>query len=68
MIRDYPDEVGQILADQEPFWEPGTDHGFHSTLGLYMDQIVRRVEPSHRSLDLLFQEEIAHRFSKFIPQ
>ena len=31
-------------------------------MGLYMDQLVRRVDPHHRSLDQFFAEEVARKF------
>ena len=34
------------------------------TFGLYLDQIVRRVDEKHRSLSEYFKEEIAEPFSK----
>ena len=38
----------------------GTEHGYHGiTLGLYIDQIVRRVDPQRRSLQKFLEEEIA---------
>ena len=38
----------------------GTAQGYHTlTFGLYADQLVRRVDPKHRSLSQFFQEEIA---------
>lgn len=54
------DAVAEILARQKPIWEPGTRHGYHaSTLGLYMNELIRRVDPQHRSLGQFFQDEIA---------
>lgn len=44
----------------------GEGHGYHGiTVGLYMDQLVRRVDPQHRSLAQFFQEEIAKPFGKW---
>jgi CubicO group peptidase (beta-lactamase class C family) len=54
------DEVARLLARQTPAWEPGTRHGYHSiTLGLYMQEIIRRVDPAHRTLGQVFHDEIA---------
>jgi CubicO group peptidase (beta-lactamase class C family) len=54
------DRVAGILARQKPAWTPGTRHGYHSaTLGLYMQEIMRRVDPAHRTLGTVFHEEIA---------
>ncbi|MCF6474388.1 beta-lactamase family protein [Nonomuraea sp. MG754425] len=46
------------LAEQEPFWEPGTRHGYHAlTFGWLVGEVVRRV--SGRSLGTFFREEVA---------
>ena len=58
-LRDL-DAVARVLARQTPAWTPGTRHGYHTiTLGLYMQELIRRVDPAHRSLGRLFREEIA---------
>ena len=54
------DEVARVLARQKPAWPPGTRHGYHTlTLGLYMQELIRRVDPAKRSLGRVFHEEIA---------
>ena len=54
------DGVARLLARQKPAWPPGTRHGYHSmTLGLYMQELLRRVDPEHRTLGRFFHEEIA---------
>ena len=41
------DSVSRLLARQKPAWEPGTRHGYHAmTLGLYMQELIRHVDPS----------------------
>ncbi|MEU4703564.1 serine hydrolase domain-containing protein [Nonomuraea dietziae] len=46
------------LAGEEPFWEPGTRHGYHAlTFGFLVGEVVRRV--SGRSLGAFFREEVA---------
>ncbi|MFB4281268.1 MULTISPECIES: serine hydrolase domain-containing protein [unclassified Nonomuraea] len=46
------------LAEQEPFWEPGSRHGYHAlTFGFLVGEVVRRV--SGRSLGTFFREEVA---------
>lgn len=46
------------LAAQEPFWEPGTNFGYHTnTFGFLLGEIVRRVDG--RPIDRYLQEEIA---------
>jgi CubicO group peptidase (beta-lactamase class C family) len=58
-LRDL-DAVAHLLARQKPAWPPGTRHGYHAmTIGLYMQEIIRRVDPVHRTLGRFFQEEIA---------
>jgi CubicO group peptidase (beta-lactamase class C family) len=54
------DRVAGALARQKPAWEPGTRHGYHAmTIGLYMQELIRHVDPEHRTLGRFFQEEIA---------
>ena len=54
------DRVAQVLARQKPAWEPGTRHGYHAmTIGLYMQELIRHVDPAHRTLGRFFAEEIA---------
>jgi len=54
------DKLAVILARQRPAWEPGTRQGYHAiTLGFYESELLRRVDPKHRSLGLFFREEIA---------
>ena len=58
-MRDL-DRLAAILARQTPSWTPGTRHGYHGlTIGMYMQELLRRVDPVHRSLGRFFQEEIA---------
>ncbi len=50
--------VVSALADQEPFWEPGSAHGYHAlTFGWLVGELVRRV--TGRSIGELFRDEIA---------
>jgi CubicO group peptidase (beta-lactamase class C family) len=54
------DDVARVLARQKPAWAPGTRHGYHTmTLGLYMQELIRRVDPAKRTLGRFFHEEIA---------
>jgi len=58
-LRDL-DYVARVLARQKPAWPPGTRRGYHAmTVGLYMQEILRRVDPKHRTLGRFFDEEIA---------
>jgi CubicO group peptidase (beta-lactamase class C family) len=46
------------LAAQEPWWEPGTAHGYHvNTFGFLVGEVVRRV--TGRSVGQLLREEIS---------
>ncbi|HWO14002.1 MAG TPA: serine hydrolase domain-containing protein, partial [Polyangiaceae bacterium] len=57
--RDF-DQMARLLARQKPAWAPGTRHGYHAmTIGLYMQELIRRADPKHRTLGHLFREEIA---------
>ena len=58
-LRDL-DYMARLLARQKPAWPPGTVHGYHTmTLGLYMQELIRRVDPAHRTLGRFFHDEIA---------
>jgi CubicO group peptidase (beta-lactamase class C family) len=55
-----PDRLAMVLARQKPAYEPGTQQVYHGiTLGYYESELLRRVDPKHRSLGQYFQEEIA---------
>jgi CubicO group peptidase (beta-lactamase class C family) len=48
----------QALADTEPWWEPGTQHGYHAvTFGHLVGEVIRRV--SGRSVGEYFRENVA---------
>jgi CubicO group peptidase (beta-lactamase class C family) len=54
------DRLAEVLARQKPAWEPGTRHGYHAiTLGFYQGEILRRIDPRHRTIGRFFHEEIA---------
>jgi CubicO group peptidase (beta-lactamase class C family) len=58
-LRDL-DSMARLLARQQPAWPPGTRHGYHTmTLGLYMQELIRRADPAHRTLGRFFHDEIA---------
>lgn len=55
-----PEKLAAILAGQRPAWDPGTRQGYHAmTFGWYVGELIRRVDPQHRSVGRFFQEEIA---------
>jgi CubicO group peptidase (beta-lactamase class C family) len=59
VLADF-DRLGDLIARQKPVWEPGTRHGYHGvSLGWYMGELIRRVDPAHRTLGRFFAEEIA---------
>jgi CubicO group peptidase (beta-lactamase class C family) len=54
------DRLAVVLARQKPAWEPGTRQAYHGiTLGFYESELLRRIDPRHRSLGQFFQDEIA---------
>lgn len=54
------DSLAVVLARQRPAWAPGERQAYHAiTLGFYQGEILRRVDPQHRSLGQFFQDEIA---------
>src|SRR5688572_16441373 len=54
------DRLAVVLARQRPVWEPGTRQAYHAlTLGFYEGELLRRVDPQHRSLGRFFHDEIA---------
>jgi CubicO group peptidase (beta-lactamase class C family) len=54
------DQLAIILAQQKPAWEPGTRQAYHAqSLGFYEGELLRRIDPQHRSLGQFFQDEIA---------
>jgi CubicO group peptidase (beta-lactamase class C family) len=54
------DRLAEVMARQKPAWEPGTRQAYHAvTLGFYEGELLRRVDPRHRSLGQFFQDEIA---------
>ena len=54
------DRLAILLARQRPAWEPGTRQGYHAiTLGFYQGELLRRIDPQHRTIGQFFQDEIA---------
>lgn len=59
LLRDF-DRLADAIARQKPLWEPGERHGYHGvSLGWYEGELVRRLDPDHRTLGRFFAEEIA---------
>jgi CubicO group peptidase (beta-lactamase class C family) len=56
------DRLAIVLARQKPAWEPGSRQAYHAlSLGFFEGELLRRVDPQHRSLGQFFQDEIASR-------
>ncbi len=54
------DHLAEVMACHTPAWKPGTRQAYHGlTLGFYEGELMRRVDPRHRSLGQFFQDEIA---------
>ena len=57
-----PDRLAILLARQKPAWPAGQRQAYHGiTLGFYESELLRRVDPEHRTLGVYFQEELADR-------
>ena len=55
-----PDRLALVLARQKPAWPPGVRQAYHGlTIGFYEGELLRRVDPAHRTLGRYFQEELA---------
>lgn len=51
-------EITEALAAEEPWWEPGTAHGYHvNTFGFLTGEVVRRV--SGERIGSFFRREVA---------
>jgi CubicO group peptidase (beta-lactamase class C family) len=54
------DRLAEVLARQRPAWPPGSRQAYHAlTLGFYQSELLRRIDPEHRTLGRFFQDEIA---------
>jgi len=54
------DRLALVLARQTPAWKPGARQAYHAiSLGFYEGELLRRIDPRHRSLGQFFQDEIA---------
>jgi CubicO group peptidase (beta-lactamase class C family) len=50
--------MASALAAQEPWWEPGTKHGYHAlTYGWLVGEVIRRI--SGKSVGTFFRDEVA---------
>jgi CubicO group peptidase (beta-lactamase class C family) len=54
------DRLADILARQKPAWPPGSRQAYHAlTIGYYEGELMRRVDPGHRTLGQFFRQELA---------
>jgi len=54
------DRLAAVLARQKPSWPPGARQAYHGiTLGFYESELLRRIDPRHRTVGEFFQDEIA---------
>jgi CubicO group peptidase (beta-lactamase class C family) len=59
VVADF-DRLALVQARQSPAWQPGTRQAYHAiSLGFYEGELLRRIDPLHRSLGQFFQDEIA---------
>jgi CubicO group peptidase (beta-lactamase class C family) len=50
--------ICEALAEQEPWWKPGTQHGYHPlTYGFLVGEVIRRA--GGRSVGQMFREDVA---------
>ncbi|MEO6742200.1 MAG: serine hydrolase domain-containing protein [Chthoniobacteraceae bacterium] len=64
------DEVARAIAEQAPFWEPGTAHGYGPRLyGFLLDELVRRIagRPLGEYWRAVFAEPLALDFWMGVP-
>ena len=54
------DRLAAVMARQQPAWPPGTRQAYHAlTLGFFEGELMRRLDPAHRTLGQFFADEIA---------
>jgi CubicO group peptidase (beta-lactamase class C family) len=54
------DRLADVLARQAPAWPPGERQAYHGiTLGFYQGELIRRIDPRHRTLGQFFHDHIA---------
>jgi CubicO group peptidase (beta-lactamase class C family) len=55
-----PERLAPIMSRQRPAWPPGERQAYHAiTLGFYQSELLRRIDPAHRTLGRFFADEIA---------
>ena len=65
-LLNNPELLSEKLAKQKPLWPPGNVKAYHAwTLGLYMNELCKRIDPKGRDLSAVFDEEIAQKLDVF---
>lgn len=58
-VKDWK-KMSEIFEKQTTNWIPGEKVAYHAiTFGWIVDQLIRRIDPKHRSVSAFFREEIA---------
>lgn len=59
VVADLDRLVG-VMERQRPIWPPGERQAYHAiTLGFYENELVRRIDPGHRTIGRVLHEDIA---------
>jgi CubicO group peptidase (beta-lactamase class C family) len=54
------DRLAGVMERQRPIWPPGERQAYHAiTLGFYENELVRRIDPGHRTIGQVLHEDIA---------
>jgi CubicO group peptidase (beta-lactamase class C family) len=54
------DRLAGVMERQRPIWPPGERQAYHAiTLGFYENELVRRIDPEHRTIGRVLHEDIA---------
>ena len=54
------DRLAGVMERQRPIWPPGERQAYHAiTLGFYENELVRRIDPDHRTIGRVLNEDIA---------
>lgn len=59
VIADF-DRLARIMEAERPEWPPGQHYAYHiMSLGFYEGELIRRVDPQHRTLGQVLRADIA---------
>ena len=54
------DRLAGVMERQRPIWPPGERQAYHGiTLGFYENELVRRIDPDHRTIGRVLHEDVA---------